>query len=162
MNFQETYAAISNDELLLIASSRTDLVQEAALAMDSEMARRGLSIQDAQAKKRDLARLEIKEARKRRSSPKGNKYFVAQIRGRWLLLLLSPTLLIILFVSPHSVGGMVTPNYLCVIRRRQRDIGGPAMAKADKKFLVFSPRRVHRAATCRAPYQRKSGTAVTK
>ncbi len=87
----------------MVAASRADLVQEAALVMDSEMARRGLSYQDAHAKKRQVARLEIKEARKRRPPSKGTKYFVAQIRGRWLLLILSPSLLALLLAFPHLV-----------------------------------------------------------
>lgn len=103
MNFQENYVGLSDDELLMIAASRVDLVPEAARAMDSEMARRGLSYQDEHAKKRDVARQEIKEARRGRPSPKGTKYFVAQIRGRWLLLLLSPTLLVFLLSFPHIV-----------------------------------------------------------
>jgi hypothetical protein len=103
VNFPENYAHLTDDELLMVAASRADLVQEAALAMDSEMARRDLSYQDAHAKKRQVARLEIKEARKRRPSPKGTKYFVAQIRGRWLLILLSPSLLVLLLAFPHLV-----------------------------------------------------------
>jgi hypothetical protein len=103
VNFPENYARLTDNELLMVAASRGDLVQEAALAMDSEMARRGLSYQDAHAKKRHVARLQIKEARKRRPSPKGTKYFVAQIRGRWLLLLLSPSLLVLLLAFPHVV-----------------------------------------------------------
>ncbi len=81
MNFQENYAGLSNDELPIIAASRADLVPEATLAIDSEMTRRGLSYQHAHAKRRDVARQEIKEARRGRPSPKGNKYFVTQIRG---------------------------------------------------------------------------------
>jgi hypothetical protein len=38
-----------------------------------------------------------------RSSPRGRTYFVRQIRGRWLLLLLSPTLLIPLLSFPNIV-----------------------------------------------------------
>lgn len=87
MDFQENYARLSDDELLMIAASRGDLVQEAVLALDSEMARRGLSYQEARAKKREVARLEIKEARRHHPSPKGTKYFVARING-WMLLLL--------------------------------------------------------------------------
>jgi hypothetical protein len=103
VNFRENYVGLSDDELLIIAASRVDLVPEAARAMDSEMARRCLSYQDAHAKKRDVARQKIKEARRGRPSPKGTKYFVAQIRGRWLLLLLSPTLLVFLLSFPHIV-----------------------------------------------------------
>jgi hypothetical protein len=87
VSFQENYAGLNDDELLMIAASRADLVQEAALALDSEMARRGLSYQEARAKKREAVRLEIKEARRHRRSPKGSKYFVAKVNG-WMLLLL--------------------------------------------------------------------------
>lgn len=103
VNFPENYSPLTDDELLMVAANRADLVREAALAMDSEMRRRGLSYQEAQAKERQVARQEIKEARRRRPSPKGTKYFVAQIRGRWLLLLLSPTLLVFLLAFPHIV-----------------------------------------------------------
>jgi hypothetical protein len=61
MNFREDYAGLNDDELLMIAASRADLVQEAAVAMDSEMARRGLSYQEARAKKREVTRLEFEE-----------------------------------------------------------------------------------------------------
>jgi hypothetical protein len=103
VNFQEHYAGLSDDELLMVAASRADLVQEAALAMDSEMGRRGLSYEDAHAKKRQVAQLEIEEESRRHPSPKGNKYFVGQIRGRWLLVLISPSLLIPLLAFPHIV-----------------------------------------------------------
>ncbi len=80
----------------MTAASRAHLVPEAAHLLDSEMARRGLSYQEAHAKKRDVARLEIQEARKHRSSRKGSKYFVAKANG-WMLLLVavgSPLLVI--------------------------------------------------------------------
>jgi hypothetical protein len=96
VNFQENYAGMSDDELLMTAASRADLVPEAAHVLDSEMAQRRLSYQEAHAKKRDVARLEIQEARRHRSSRKGSKYFVAKANG-WMLLLIalgSPLLVI--------------------------------------------------------------------
>jgi hypothetical protein len=104
MSFQENYARLSDDELIMIAASRADLMQEAALALDSEMARRGLSYQEARAKKREIARLEIKEARSHRPSPKGTKYFVAKMNG-WmkLLLALGAPLLVISLLAFHLV-----------------------------------------------------------
>jgi len=87
VNFGETYAGMSDDELLTIAAKPADLVHEASLALKSEMARRGLSHKDALAKKRQVARLEIKEARRNQSSSKRSKYFVARLNG-WALLLL--------------------------------------------------------------------------
>jgi hypothetical protein len=104
MNFQEDYARLNDDELLMIAASRADLVQEATLAMDSEMAKRGLSYQEARAKKREVARLEFKELRRRRPSPWVRKYFVARMNG-WMSLLLAlgaPTLVISL-ESSHTI-----------------------------------------------------------
>jgi len=104
VNFQENYAGLGDDELLLIAASRADLVPEAALAMDSELARRGLSYQEACAKKREVARLEIKEARRHDPSRKGSKYFVVRANG-WMLLLLvlGQSLLALALVFLHLV-----------------------------------------------------------
>jgi hypothetical protein len=94
MDFQENYSHLSDDELLSVAGDRRDLVQEAALALDSEMARRGLSYQKAYANKREITRLEIKEARRHRPSTKGSKYFVSQMSGWMILLLISGELLL--------------------------------------------------------------------
>jgi hypothetical protein len=55
LSFQEHYASLSDDELLAIAASRADLIQEATVALDSEMARRRLSY-----KKRERERGEIR------------------------------------------------------------------------------------------------------
>ena len=88
MNFPQNYAGLSDDELLMTAASRVDLVPEAAHALDSEMARRRLSYQEAHAKKREVARREIQEARRSRPSKKGSKYFVAKMNG-WMMLLVA-------------------------------------------------------------------------
>jgi hypothetical protein len=88
MNYRENYAGLSDDQLLMIAASRADLVQEAALALDFEMARRGLSYQEARAKKRDVARREIREVRRHRPSKTASKYFVSKMNG-WMVLLLA-------------------------------------------------------------------------
>jgi hypothetical protein len=104
LSFQEHYASLSDDELLAIAASRADLIQEATVALDSEMARRGLSYQEARARKREIARLEMKEVRRHRPSPKGTKYFVARTNG-WMLLLLTlgVPLLVISLLAFHLV-----------------------------------------------------------
>ena len=102
MNFQETYAHLTDGDLLLVAAGRAHLVHEAALAMDSEMARRGLTYNDARTKKKTVARLRSQQDT-RRPSPMITKYFVPQVRGRWLLLLLSPILLIPLLFFPRIV-----------------------------------------------------------
>jgi hypothetical protein len=88
VNFQANYARLNDDELLAIAASRADLVEEAAFAMDSEMARRGLSYQEARTKKREAARLKFREATRHHSARKRSKYFVAKMNG-WMLLLLA-------------------------------------------------------------------------
>lgn len=84
--FQEHYAKLSDDELLSIAGDRQDLRDEAGLAIDAEMARRGLTYQQAHAKKREGVRLEIKEARAHSPKPEGSKYFVANLNLRWYLI----------------------------------------------------------------------------
>lgn len=81
-DFQEQYANISDGELLLIAGDRKDLREEAAFALDAEMAKRGLTLQQARATKRAVAREEIKEARAHRPKKK-SKYFVAQMNLGW-------------------------------------------------------------------------------
>lgn len=86
MNFQQHYAGLTDEELLTIAADRTDLVQDAAVAIDSELARRGLSYQDACSKKREVARLEYKETRRYRRQRKSSKYFVARMNG-WMVLI---------------------------------------------------------------------------
>lgn len=95
---------MSDDELLMTAASRADLVAEAAHELDSEMAPRQLRYQEAHAKRRDVARLEIKEARKHRSSKNGSKYFVAKANG-WMLLLgaVGSPLLIVGLMAFHFV-----------------------------------------------------------
>lgn len=84
MNFQEEYARLSDDALLAIAADRRDLLPEAALAMDTEMAHRGLTYEQARVKKKQVARLEFHEGR-RRGRRKPSKYFVARING-WMIL----------------------------------------------------------------------------
>jgi hypothetical protein len=100
VNFQENYAGLNDDELLMVAARRDDLVPEAALALDSEMARRGLGHQEARAKKREIARLEIKEAKRHHPSKRLSKYFVSNVNG-WMLLLLTlgvPLFVLTLFI----------------------------------------------------------------
>lgn len=76
MSFEEHYAGLSDEELLMIAANRTDLVHEASVALDAEMARRGLSYQQARAKKRQVARFEYKEDTKH---SKASKYFLKNL-----------------------------------------------------------------------------------
>jgi hypothetical protein len=104
VNFQENYAGMSDDELLMTASSRADLVPEAAHALDSEMARRRLGYEEAHAKKREVTRLEIQEARRYRPSRKASKYFVARANGgRPLLLALGVPLLLSVLLFTHVI-----------------------------------------------------------
>jgi hypothetical protein len=102
MSFQEQYASLSDDELLHIAGDRRDLSEEAALALDAEVARRGLTQEQVRAKKRDELRLDIEEARAHHPKRKKSKYFVARLNLRWLFLgLLGSVLLSFLTLRPH-------------------------------------------------------------
>jgi hypothetical protein len=104
VNFQANYAALNDDELLAIAASRADLVQEAALAMDSEMARRRLRYQEARTRNREAARLEFREATKHHSARKRSKYFVARLNGwKALSIALGVPLLLFAFMFFHLV-----------------------------------------------------------
>ena len=77
--FHERYASLSDEELLHIAGDRRDLLEEAAVALDAEMVRRGLTHLEARAKKRDELRSEIKEARAHHPKRNKSKYFVARM-----------------------------------------------------------------------------------
>jgi hypothetical protein len=100
-SFPEHYASISDDELLHIAGDRKDLREEAILALDAEMARRGLIHQQARAKKRDKLRLEIKEARAHRPKRNKSKYFVAQMNLRAYFIGLVGLVLLMFFTLGH-------------------------------------------------------------
>jgi hypothetical protein len=103
-NFQEDYARLSDWELLHIAGDRRDLLKEATVALDVEMARRGLTHEQARAKKRDDLRLEIKEARAHYSKRNKSKYFVAKINLRaYLIGLAGLVLLMVLVLGDHRV-----------------------------------------------------------
>jgi hypothetical protein len=88
MNFHEEYARLRDEELLQIASDRHHLLAEAAMAMDSELARRGLTYETARAQKRQVARREYREFQRHRPSPKVTKYLIPRAKG-WTLLLLA-------------------------------------------------------------------------
>lgn len=101
-SFREQYASLSDHELLHIAGDRRDLLVEAALALDNELARRGLTQEQVRAKKRDESRLEIQELRAHQPKRKESKYFVAQIRLRWFFIgLVGAVLLMFLTIRPH-------------------------------------------------------------
>jgi hypothetical protein len=103
-SFHERYASLSDEELLHIAGDRRDLLQEAADALDSEMARRGLTHEHARAKKRDELRFDIKEARAHNPKRKKSKYFVVQINLRAFFIgLAMPILLMVLSPSHQRV-----------------------------------------------------------
>jgi hypothetical protein len=96
-SFQERYARLSDEELLHIAGDRKDLREEAVLALDVEMARRGLTHQHARAKKRDELRMEIQEARAHHPKRNKSKYFVAQMNLRaYFICLIGLVLLMVL------------------------------------------------------------------
>jgi hypothetical protein len=98
-SFQERYAELSDEELLHIAGDRRDLLEQAAVALDAEMARRGLTCEQARAKKREHRRREFEEISAQITKRNKSKYFVPQINlpalfaglaGEVLLLVLLP------------------------------------------------------------------------
>jgi hypothetical protein len=100
--FQEHYVRLGDEELLHIAGDRGDLRDEAAFALDNELARRGLTQKQVRAKKRDELRLEIQEARAHQPKRKKSKYFVTQISLRWFFIgLVGAVLLMFLTIRPH-------------------------------------------------------------
>lgn len=101
-NFHEQYARLSDDELLHVAGDRRDLLEEAKLALDAEMARRGLTHTQARARKRDDLRLDIKEARAHYTKRNKSKYFVAQLNLRAFFIGLAG-LLLLMVLNHHRV-----------------------------------------------------------
>ena len=78
-NFYERYAALSDDELLHIAGDRKDLIEEAALALDAVMVRRGLTHEHTRAKKRDELRFDLEEARTHQPKLGKSRYLAARL-----------------------------------------------------------------------------------
>ena len=78
-NFEAQYASLNDEELLHIAADREDLREEAAMALDVEMARRGLTDRQALEKETDESRLEKEEAEKYRKK----RTIVGQVRD-WI------------------------------------------------------------------------------
>jgi hypothetical protein len=98
-SFQDRYASLSDEELLHIAGDRRDLLEEAAVALDAEMARRGLTQEQARVRKKAHLRREIAETRLEISKRNKSNYFVAQINlpaffaglaGEVILMILLP------------------------------------------------------------------------
>jgi hypothetical protein len=104
-SFRERYASLSDEELLHIAGDRRDLVEEAAVALDAEMARRGLTHQQARAKKRDEFRLEINEARAHHPKRNKSKYFVAHMNLRAYFIGLAGLVILMTFALHYGVAG---------------------------------------------------------
>ncbi len=103
-NFPERYAILSDEELLHIAGDRRDLLPEAAGALDTEMARRGLTHEHTRAKKRDELRFDIKEARAHNPKRKRSKYFVAKLNLRaYFIGLAGAVLLMVVTLGHHRV-----------------------------------------------------------
>ena len=100
-SFPERYASLSDEELLHIAGDRRDLLPEAAIALDSEMARRGLTHEHARAKKREELRFDIKEARAHNPKRKKSKYFAAKLNLRAYFIGLAGGLLMMVVMLGH-------------------------------------------------------------
>jgi hypothetical protein len=103
-SFQERYAGLSDEELLHIAGDRRDLLEQAAVALDSEMARRGLTFEQARAQKREHRRHEFEEMSAHIAKRNKSKYFVAQINlPASLAGLAGEVLLMVLLPGGHRV-----------------------------------------------------------
>jgi hypothetical protein len=100
-SFQEHYASISDDELLHIAGDRRDLREEAVVALDAEMSRRGFTRRQARIRKTDELRSMIAEAGSHRQKRKRSRYFVAKMNRKWLLIGLAGIVVFFLLVEPH-------------------------------------------------------------
>lgn len=103
-SFHERYASLTDGELLHIAGDRRDLLPEAAVALDAEMARRGLTHEQVRAKKRDELRFDIKEARVHNPKRRKSKYFVAHMNLRaYFIGLAGAVLLMVVTLGHHRV-----------------------------------------------------------
>ncbi|HWG18717.1 MAG TPA: hypothetical protein VN678_12690 [Acidobacteriaceae bacterium] len=103
-SFQERYASLSDDELLHVAGDRRDLLEHAAAALDAEMARRGLTYEQARAKKREHRRREFDEMNSEIVKRSKSKYFVAQISLPGILACLAgEAIFLILLPSGHPM-----------------------------------------------------------
>jgi hypothetical protein len=101
-SFHERYATLSDGELLHIAGDRRDLLEEARDALDAEMARRGLTLEQARAQKRRSFRIEMREAGLARR--KKSKYLVTQMNLRAFFIgLIGLVLLMVLALRHHRV-----------------------------------------------------------
>jgi len=59
--FQASYEQMSNEELLCVAADRKDLLEEAGVALDAELVKRGLRKEDAKTFKRNVDRLSARD-----------------------------------------------------------------------------------------------------
>jgi len=99
-NFHEQYASLSDDELLRIAGDRKDLLKEAGEALDAEMASRGLTHDQARARKREHFRLDIEEARAHRQRKK-SKYFVTKMNLQAYFIGLAGFIVVLILIPRH-------------------------------------------------------------
>jgi hypothetical protein len=102
--FEAEYASLNDEELLHIAGDRRDLLAEAVRALDIEMARRGLTQDQARAKKREALRLEMNEARAHRPKRNKSRYFIAHLNLReYFIGLIVLVLLMVLTLGSHRL-----------------------------------------------------------
>jgi uncharacterized integral membrane protein len=104
INWSERYARLNDEELLHLAGDRRDLLEEAARALDAEMAHRGLTYLQARKKRRDALRKAISETKAHHAKRNKSKYFVAQMNLRaYFIGLLVFVLLLFLTSRFHLV-----------------------------------------------------------
>ena len=102
--FEERYAGLTDDELLHIAGDRRNLLEQAAVALKAEMARRGLTFEHARARNREHRRREFEEINAHIAKRSKSKYFVANINLRvWFAGLAGEVLLMVLLPGGHRM-----------------------------------------------------------
>jgi hypothetical protein len=94
---------MSDDELLHIAGDRKDLLKEAAVALDAEMARRGLTHEQARSRKKERLRLDIEEAGAHHQKRNKSKYLVAQMNLRAYFIGLAGFLVLMITLGNYRV-----------------------------------------------------------
>jgi len=100
-NFQDEYAGLSDQELLIIAGDKVDLLEEAALALDSEIKKRGLTY--AQAKQLNTETELSESLDSNLSKPNNNsKYFADKPHVFWGLLISAAVVILYLLAVPKQ------------------------------------------------------------
>lgn len=151
---------MSDDELLITAASRADLVAEAAHELDSEMAHRRLSYQEARKETRGSSTGD-QRSEKTPSIEEGIEVF--RWEGEWMDAVVGGAWLASTGyrpdVLPSRPGRMALSHTLRLHRRSLCHCSGSALAEANVTFLDFACCFLRRAVACGPLAQRPSSAA---